>query len=155
MFRINFLSRVTSIKYKVCLKPILVKIQAFSNAFQNYNFYLVKVVTKKKIFFFVTPFWKNRWWKTTPIYMCMIFHKKIFQRVTASIPLFQIPQKIGLLKHNAWTDLSLIRFCGLSAEPITKRDLIGKVFPFIISKLFFGRMRSMSIWATFGPVKIW
>ena len=31
--------------------------------------------------------------------MCMIFHKKIFQLVTATIPLFQTPQKIGLLKH--------------------------------------------------------
>ena len=47
----------------------------------------------------MTPFWKNRWWKTTPIYMCMIFHKKIFQCVTAPIPLFQTPQKIGLLKQ--------------------------------------------------------
>ena len=28
----------------------------------------------------------------------MIFHKKIFQCVTAPIPLFQTPQKIGLLK---------------------------------------------------------
>ena len=27
----------------------------------------------------------------------MIFHKKNFQRVTAPIPLFQIPQKVGLL----------------------------------------------------------
>ena len=30
--------------------------------------------------------------------MCMIFHKKFFQWVTAPIPLFQTPQKIGLLK---------------------------------------------------------
>ena len=29
--------------------------------------------------------------------MCMIFHKKFFQLVTAPIPLFQTPQKIGLL----------------------------------------------------------
>merc|ERR1712020_588030 len=58
VFRINFLSRVTSTKYKVCLKPILVKIQAFSNAFQNYNFYLEKVVTKKKKFF-RDPFLEN------------------------------------------------------------------------------------------------
>ena len=46
---INFLSWVTSTKYKICLKPILVKIQSFSNAFQNYNFYLEKVVMKKKL----------------------------------------------------------------------------------------------------------
>merc|ERR1712218_767233 len=58
-FRINFFSRVTSTKYKVCLKHILVKIQSFSNAFQNYNFCLVKVVTKKKIFFFRDPFLKK------------------------------------------------------------------------------------------------
>ena len=31
--------------------------------------------------------------------MCMIFHKKIFQCVTAPIPLFQTPQKIGLLNR--------------------------------------------------------
>ena len=31
--------------------------------------------------------------------MCMIFHKKFFQLVTAPIPLFQTPQKIGLLKE--------------------------------------------------------
>ena len=30
----------------------------------------------------------------------MIFHKKIFQCVTAPIPLFQTPQKIGLLIHS-------------------------------------------------------
>ena len=58
---------------------------------------IVKVVTKKKIFF-VIPFLKNSWWKTTPIYMCMIFHKKNFQWVTAPIPLFQTPQKFGLLR---------------------------------------------------------
>ena len=29
----------------------------------------------------------------------MIFHKKIFQHVMAPIPLFQTPQKIGLLKE--------------------------------------------------------
>ena len=29
----------------------------------------------------------------------MIFHKKIFQCVTAPIPLFQTPQKIGLLNY--------------------------------------------------------
>ena len=29
----------------------------------------------------------------------MIFHKKIFQWVTAPIPLFQTPQKIGLLMY--------------------------------------------------------
>ena len=33
--------------------------------------------------------------------MCMIFHKKIFQCVTAPIPLFLTPQKIGLLKEIA------------------------------------------------------
>ena len=54
---INFLSWVTSTKYKICLKPILVKIQSFSNAFQNYNFYLVKEVTKKKNF--CDPFLKK------------------------------------------------------------------------------------------------
>ena len=32
--------------------------------------------------------------------MCMIFHKKIFQLVTAPIPLFQTPQKIGLLNYS-------------------------------------------------------
>ena len=32
--------------------------------------------------------------------MCMIFHKNFFQRVTAPIPLFQIPQKIGLLNSS-------------------------------------------------------
>ena len=37
--------------YKVCLKLIPVKIQAFSNAFQNDHFYLVKVVTKENKFF--------------------------------------------------------------------------------------------------------
>ena len=43
--------------YKVCLKIIRVKIPAFSNAFQNFPFYLVKVVTK--IFFFRDPFLKK------------------------------------------------------------------------------------------------
>ena len=32
----------------------------------------------------------------------MIFHKKIFQCVTAPIPLFQTPQKIGLLNRRQW-----------------------------------------------------
>ena len=56
------------------------------------------MVTKKKFFFFVTPFSKNRWWETTPIYMCMIFNKKFFQYVTAPRPLFLTPQKTCLLK---------------------------------------------------------
>ena len=56
----------------------------------------------------VTPFWKNRWWKTTPIYMCMIFHKKIFQCVMTPIPLFKTPQKIGLLKKSYSHDGSVV-----------------------------------------------
>ena len=34
----------------------------------------------------------------------MIFRKKIFQCVTAPIPLFQAPQKIGLLKNQTVVD---------------------------------------------------
>ena len=42
--------------------------------------------------------------------MCMIFHKKIFQCVTAPIPLFQIPQKIGLLILTAFGDSIKLTF---------------------------------------------
>ena len=32
------------------------------------------------------------------MYICMIFHEKIFQCVAGAIPLFLTPQKIGLLR---------------------------------------------------------
>merc|ERR1712218_407859 len=76
-FRINFFSRVTSTKYKVCLKSILEKIQAFSDAFQNYNFYLVKVVTKKKIFF-CDPFLKKSLVENNSYIYVYDFPQKIF-----------------------------------------------------------------------------
>ena len=53
--------------------------------------------SRKKIFFFRDPFLKKSLVENNSyIYVCD-FPQKIFQRVTAPIPLFQTPQKIGLL----------------------------------------------------------
>ena len=52
---------------------------------------------KKKFFFFCDPFFEKSLVENNfYIYVCD-FPQKIFQRVTAPIPLFQTPQKIGLL----------------------------------------------------------
>ena len=90
--QINFLSRVTSTKHKVCLKPILVKIQAFSNAFQNYNFYLEKVVTKKN-FFFSWPLFEKIVGGKQLLYICVWFSTKKFFNVSRHLFPYSRPLK--------------------------------------------------------------
>ena len=60
----------------------------------------------------------------------MIFHKKIFQCVTAPIPLFQTPQKIGLLRSavmrvtrpNIFTDFNACLFADDTTFLVSDHD---------------------------------
>ena len=102
------------------------------------TFLLSKSGHEKKKFFFVTPFWKNRWWETTPIYMCMIFHKKFFQCVTAPRPLFLTPQKTCLLKlvvYSLWKHCRGKKLCKNEEKPCLKF-----IWPMhcIVTQLWFG-----------------
>ena len=105
---------------------ILVKIQTFSNAFQNDHFYLVKVVRKKKIF-------------RDP------FLKKSLVENNSYVYVYDFPQKnfsIGLISSfsNFLTSLSLVRFFRLiaprwpstaagavSLKNLTKREEVRKL----------------------------
>ena len=56
-----------------------------------------KWFTKKKIFFFVTRFWKNLLWQITTIYILKIFHNNFFENLSDRIPSFLSTKKFGLL----------------------------------------------------------
>ena len=62
------------------------KIQAFSNAFQNYNFYLVKVVTKKENF-------------------CDPFLKKFLVENNSYIYVYDFPQKKFSMGHGTYSPI--------------------------------------------------